>query len=926
MNPFHRFVILGLALPLCLQLAGCEKSPDNHLASAKAAIQAKDAVAAVLHLKNLLAKEPNNAEARVMLGETMLNAGDPGGAVIELKRARELKADENRVVPLLAEALLGSGNMRLLLEQFGSTRLSSPEAAAELAGTLAMANILQKRPEKAREVVEAALKVAPTSRTVRLALARVFVAEAKPTEAMNTVEALLRDAPNFDEAWNLKGLLLQSTDAEKALEAYAKSIQIDPRQLEALYSTAMIQLSRGDLKAARATQDKLSKAWPRNLNSLYVEARLNHLEGNFTLARNQFAALLGFAPENVSTLVASGVNELKMGAPIQAEAQLARAVGLAPTEASARYYLAQAQLRLGKPDKASAALAPLMGGAAVSPGLLVLAAQARLQQGDVLGADALFARASKQQPKDPGVRTALAAARLSHKPDAEAALIELQQISETSDSTEADYRVISERLARNESAEALKAIAKLDQKVPKDPAAAELRGQALKRLNDLPGARKAFEEALQRDKFYAPALAQLTALDLKEGKIDLAKQRLQNVLAIDRDNSQVLVMLAALSVQTGGTSAEVLNLLERATKADPLNLNAWMMLLTRHFRAGDMQAGLLTAQSAVKFIPDNVQLMDMSGRIQLGSGNVNQANSTYADLIRVAPRSPAGYMGLAATLMVADNLEAAAKVMQPYLAIDPTSIEAQRLVAEIALRRRQYAQALAIARNLQRQYPRLATGNILEAQVESAQGRQEAAIAALRLSVDKDSPDAAPVLLHEVLLRTDQTASAKEFAAGWLKRHPKDAQFMAYLGDTELDRKNWDAAMSHYDRALGIDPLNAGALNNGALALMQRKDPKALEYAQRALAIQPNRPEMLDTLAQVHVSRKEYAPAIAALRQAIGRATDPAPLQLSLAQVYVTSGDSASAISELQLLVDRGKTHPLYPKARKLLAELRRRG
>jgi len=926
MNPFHRFVILGLALPLCLQLAGCEKSPDNHLASAKAAIQAKDAVAAVLHLKNLLAKEPNNAEARVMLGETMLNAGDPGGAVIELKRARELKADENRVVPLLAEALLGSGNMRLLLEQFGSTRLSSPEAAAELAGTLAMANILQKRPEKARGVVEAALKVAPTSRTVRLALARVFVAEAKPTEAMNTVEALLRDAPNFDEAWNLKGLLLQSTDAEKALEAYAKSIQIDPRQLEALYSTAMIQLSRGDLKAARATQDKLSKAWPRNLNSLYVEARLNHLEGNFTLARNQFAALLGFAPENVSTLVASGVNELKMGAPIQAEAQLARAVGLAPTEASARYYLAKAQLRLGKPDKASAALAPLMGGAAVSPGLLVLAAQARLQQGDVLGADALFARASKQQPKDPGVRTALAAARLSHKPDAEAALIELQQISETSDSTEADYRVISERLARNESAEALKAIAKLDQKVPKDPAAAELRGQALKRLNDLPGARKAFEEALQRDKFYAPALAQLTALDLKEGKIDLAKQRLQNVLAIDRDNSQVLVMLAALSVQTGGTSAEVLNLLERATKADPLNLNAWMMLLTRHFRAGDMQAGLLTAQSAVKFIPDNVQLMDMSGRIQLGSGNVNQANSTYADLIRVAPRSPAGYMGLAATLMVADNLEAAAKVMQPYLAIDPTSIEAQRLVAEIALRRRQYAQALAIARNLQRQYPRLATGNILEAQVESAQGRQEAAIAALRLSVDKDSPDAAPVLLHEVLLRTDQTASAKEFAAGWLKRHPKDAQFMAYLGDTELDRKNRDAAMSHYDRALGIDPLNAGALNNGALALMQRKDPKALEYAQRALAIQPNRPEMLDTLAQVHVSRKEYAPAIAALRQAIGRATDPAPLQLSLAQVYVTSGDSASAISELQLLVDRGKTHPLYPKARKLLAELRRRG
>ena len=926
MNPFHRFVILGLALPLCLQLAGCNKSPGDHMALAKAAIQAKDSVAAVLHLKNLLAKEPNNAEVRVMLGETMLNAGDPGGAVIELKRARELKVDENRVVPLLAEALLGLGNQRQLLDQFGSTRLSSPDAAAGLAGTLAVANIMEKRPERAREVVEAALKVAPTSRTVRLALARVFVAEAKPTEAMNTVEALLRDAPNFDEAWNLKGMLLQSTDAEKALEAYAKAIQIDPRQLEALYSTAMIQLSRGDLKAARATQDKLAKAWPRNLNSLYVEARLNHLEGNYTLARNQFAALLGFAPENVSTLVASGVNELKMGAPIQAEAQLARAVGLAPTETSARYYLAQAQLRLGKPDKATAVLAPLLVGTEVSPGVLVVAAQARLLQGDASGADGLFARAAKLRPTDVVVRTALAAARLSRKTEADAALSELQQISETSDSTEADFRIISERLARNETAEALKAIAKLEQKAPKDPAGAELRGRAMKMLNDLPGARKAFEDALQRNKSYAPALAQLTALDVQDGKAKLAMKRLQDILAVDRDNSQVLTMMAALSVQTGATSAEVLDLLERATKADALNLNAWMYLLTRHFRAGDMQAGMLAAQSAVKFIPDNVQLMDMAGRIQLAAGSVNQANSTYADLIRVAPRSPAGYMGLAAAQLVSGNLEAAAKVMQPLIAMDPTSVDAQRLVADIAIRRRQFAEAMVIARNLQRLYPKVAVGYILESQAESAQGRQQAAIAALRLGVEKEMPEAAPVLLHDALLRNAETEPAKQFAYAWLTKHPKDSQFMTYLGDTELDAKKWGAASRQYERALAIDPTNVGALNNGALALIQQNDPRAMEYAQRAVAIQPNRPEVLDTLAQVFVSRKEYAQAIVALRQAVARATDPSPLRLSLAEVYVASGDPASAVSELQLLVDRGKAHPLYPKARKMLAELRRRG
>ena len=385
-------------------------------------------------------------------------------------------------------------------------------------------------------------------------------------------------------------------------------------------------------------------------------------------------------------------------------------------------------------------------------------------------------------------------------------------------------------------------------------------------------------------------------------------------------------MLATLSVKTGGSSAEVLALLERATQADPLNLDAWMTLLARHLRAGDYQAGLAAAQSAVKFIPDNIPLMDIAGRIQLASGNENQSNSTYADLIRVAPRSPAGYMGLAASLLRTGSFEAAAKVIQPYLAIDPRSIDAQRLMAEIALAQKQYAQALAVARDLQRHYPKLAIGTILEAKIESAQGRQQATIAALRLSVAKEMPDASPVLLHEFLLRADQAAAARQFAAEWLNKHPKDAQFMSYLGDTELKQENWDAALRHYDSALAIDSQNVSALNNGAMALLGRKDPKALEYAQRALAIQPNRPEVLDTLAQVHVRRKDYPAAIAALRQAIGRATDPGPLQMSLAQVYVTSGDPASAINELQLLVDKGKAHPLYPRARKMQADLRRRG
>lgn len=924
---YGRQVALIVSVAAAAVLAGCDKSPEDFKSQAMAAIQARDHAAAILHLKNLLAKEPNNTEARLLLARALVDSGDPQGAVIEAKRARELKADDNKAVPMIAEALIVGGEARLLIEQFGNTRLSSPDAQANLASSLALAYLALSRLDKAREVAEAAAQAAPKSPDARMALARVRSVDGKADDAMGIVDGIVAELPNNDEAWAFKGYLLErkgQTDAAQA--AYANALKANPKQLEALYSDAMIKVGSGDLKAARVAHERLAKVWPRNPNTLYVDARLTYLEGRYAAARPLFAALLNIAPEHVPTLIASGLNELKLEAPIQAEAQLARAVSLAPTNNNARYLLAQSEIKLGRPDKATAALAPLLEAPDVNAGVLVVAAQAKLLQGDATGADQLFTRAEKLKSTDPSVRTALASARMTKPAEADAALRELEAISQASEATDADLRVISARLARKETKEALAAIAQLEKKSPGLASGPELRGRAALQGGDVAGARKAFEDALTRDKTYIPALAQLVALDMKDGKPDQARKRVESVLAIDKNNSQALVMLASLVVQTGGSPAEVLDLLDKATKSDPLNLNAWMTLLMRHFHAGDFQAAMLVAQSANKAIPDNVQLADLTGRIQMAAGSLNQANSTFAEIIRFAPRSAAGYMGLATALVAGNDLDAAAKVVQRLVALEPTYIDAQRMAGDIAIRQRKYADAMKVAKYLQRIHPAHAAGYLLEAQLETAQNRRGPAIAALRAAVTKTNVQDAPVLLHQELVRSDDAAGAKAFADSWLKQYPKDAAFITYLGDVESEAKNWPAASAQYERALQIDDKLVPALNNAAMAALQQKDSaKALEYVNRALALQPNRPEVLDTLAQVHASRKEYAQATAALRAAIGRATNPSPLQWSLAQIYVAAGDPASAIAELQAIVDRGKTQPLYPAARKQIAELRRR-
>lgn len=64
------------------------------------------------------------------------------------------------------------------------------------------------------------------------------------------------------------------------------------------------------------------------------------------------------------------------------------------------------------------------------------------------------------------------------------------------------------------------------------------------------------------------------------------------------------------------------------------------------------------------------------------------------------------------------------------------------------------------------------------------------------------------------------------------------------------------------------DPKNAIALNNLALAYQQEKDPRALEFAEKAHGITPKSVEILDTLGWILVEQGNTARGLPVLQQA----------------------------------------------------------
>ena len=140
----------------------------------------------------------------------------------------------------------------------------------------------------------------------------------------------------------------------------------------------------------------------------------------------------------------------------------------------------------------------------------------------------------------------------------------------------------------------------------------------------------------------------------------------------------------------------------------------------------------------------------------------------------------------------------------------------------LALATGKTADALAIARNVQKQRPKEAIGYLLEGDVRASGKHWTEAIAAYRTGLKQTPSTELAVRLHDALLVSGNATEADKAANEWLKAHPKDAAYRLHLGDIATARKDYPAAAQHYRSVVDQQPENALALNNLAWAAWAR--------------------------------------------------------------------------------------------------------
>ena len=923
MNAYTRFLTLCVLSASGLLSSCGDDRPDKFIQSAKGYIAKNDNKAAIIQLKTALQKQADSPEARLLLGQALLESGDPVSAEVELRKALALGQADAAVIPMLARALSQTGADQKLIQEFAAAALADSAATADLKTSLAIAYARLGKQKERDAAIDAALAAVPDYTPARRVQARLKAEQRDFDGALQTLDAILAKAPADHEAWQFKGDLLYAVkgDAAAALEAHRKALSIKNDFMPAHSSIVAILLAKNDLPAAKAQIDAVKKLSPNHLQTKYLEAEVAMSGQDYKTARELAQLILKFAPNNLEALLLAGAVENQGGSLLQAENFLTKALQVSD-RATTRKMLAQTYLRSGNLTKMLETLAPLLESPDADAEVLSLAAQAHLQTGDVKAAETYFGRAIKRNPADVKDRTAMALIELS-KGNTDAGYAQLRDLAATDSGTVADMALISTAFRQTKFDAALKAIDALEKKQPGKPIAADLRGRVQLARKDFAGARQSFEKALAIDPGYFPAASKLAGLDLEEKKPDLARRRFDALLKTDPNNVQALLALAELKGKTGGSKDDVAALLRDAVRLNPTVATPRLLLIDHYLTHKDAKAGLTAAQEAIAARPDSAELVDALGRAQLAAGEFNQAIISFKRLAEMRPKSLQPLLRLADLYGTIKDTDAARQSLKRALLIAPDLMAVQRGLVALEMTAGRPQQALAVAKSVQAMPRREAVGSMFIGDIEAAQEHWSAAAAAYRAGLKKapNSSDLA-IKLNAVLISASQVAEADKFATGWLKEHPRDVAFLQYLGDRAASQLEYAKAESHYLVVIQLQPDNAVVFNNLAWVTARLKKPDALAHAEKANALRPDQPAFMDTMAMILAESNQLGKALDLEKRAVGLQPQHAPFRLNLARLYIQSGDKASAKTELDQLAKLGDKFPGQAEVERLLKTL----
>lgn len=364
---------------------------------------------------------------------------------------------------------------------------------------------------------------------------------------------------------------------------------------------------------------------------------------------------------------------------------------------------------------------------------------------------------------------------------------------------------------------------------------------------------------------------------------------------------------------------EAINILNQILNTDRPRGDDMFLLAQLHEANGQWEEARRTMEKLVELAPEPTYLASFA-RSLLRHDNLADARDYLTRLERVAPEQGVTLEIKARVLHAEGNDDEATRILREFAADNPARLLS---CAQLLEGLQQMAPAEELYRAYVQQYEsRDAAAVLVLASFLGRRGRTAEALDLIDEKVWNKLPpemasNASVVMLYGSRSDATQFDRVDARLQNAISENPNAVSIQFDLANLRSLQERYDEAASIYRKTFEREPTRGVPLNNLAWLLALKGDhlDEALEAITKAIELEGETPELLDTRALVYLARNQQDEAIQDLENALVVQPRNAEMQFHLAQAYQKSGRAGEATEAFERATTLGltvdKLHPL---------------
>lgn len=311
----------------------------------------------LIQLNRELQQNPQNSRLWIDLATVRLSMGERDEAIKALESAKRCAADNNPAIwaelgTKFAEVKLFAQAREMLVRA-----CTKEPASADFAHRLGEVLVADDRLAEGSAVLAAAVWIAPTEPTYRVALARALLAARQRSEAENLLRVVLDRSPQTADAWLLQAEIeLSRHDPAAAVAALERAFGQRPRERALGMRLAELQREAGNHGRAVEVLRQVAGGAPEDVEVLVALAQAQAAAGDRFGGIRTLESAIELPEVGIAAFLELGVMYKAAGRLAEALDPLQFVVEQDPENAEAHYHLGETLLALGEAGQAVSVL------------------------------------------------------------------------------------------------------------------------------------------------------------------------------------------------------------------------------------------------------------------------------------------------------------------------------------------------------------------------------------------------------------------------------------------------------------------------------------------------------------------------------------------------------------------------------------------